>query len=805
MIRIRLSDALSTRSYENVETLLQQEAYRKASRILKEIRKKLRMADQIDHASNDDDDLHPSSRKHHIIFVEGHRGAGKTTFLLNLSTFLRIEESELAHDFKMLSPIDPTIADESDHFISTLLAHVMRTVSRQLRKRQNTYGSHDNSSERLESDYNSACRDVLESMEALLDQKRGDELSRSVAMVALKQAGMELERNLDRLFKVIARIFDCKAIILPIDDIDMEPARGYEILEVLRKYLVSPHVVPVVSGTYDYYCEIVEQYYLKSISPYGIGAGPDNNSGGVVCRARKFSNAYLHKLFPIPHRIHLKPIENILAQEEIKLVADGPEGEVEIFFHDLSRMIREIVLNGISRYRASEIRLIFESVRDFTYLLDECRNAIGHIADFRNQSANSDGYLELYRSFLVNTYFEYWGDSNSCKVHDECTEEERANEGHKDIRKFIAWDREVVRRSENDDLGRQALDLALQRRNITVGASLQPPDYVIDAINLNDDDVQKARHALIKLIFCVQSVDPLDSHAYLSPIRALLYAWSLLNGDKIKEALTRLIQPEMNPRSSTNLVDRFYVGGFQSWNLSKEFETLQKSDSFNKALDKEIESLAERMRQHCGQASVLFIPSAKIELILDTWFSWSSPHPISSTWSAYINALDDIIKRVFMYVEGETGKDCITLPDSDRKDKLIYHLFPSNTRKQPLKDTLGKMADLGFKVYRSSDVDIYLKTMASMSVQFLGRGDSTNKVIFDDLEREFNELVDEMNLKQIFSYTDNKKAIIKRIKGENSEIRETLKYLVQGDTPSEALAHFCSLLDIHFEALELRK
>ncbi len=98
------------------------------------------------------------------------------------------------------------------------------------------------------------------------------------AIVALKQEGMELEQHLHRLFRLITQILGCQALILPIDDIDMVPERGYDVLEVLRKYLVSPYVIPIVSGQYEVYHHLVENYFSKGY--------PSKNSSDGDSRAK---------------------------------------------------------------------------------------------------------------------------------------------------------------------------------------------------------------------------------------------------------------------------------------------------------------------------------------------------------------------------------------------------------------------------------------------------------------------------------------------------------------------------------------
>lgn len=60
-------------------------------------------------------------------------------------------------------------------------------------------------------------------------------------------------------------MFDVNALVVLIDDVDMAFDKGFDVLEVVRKYLASPFLIPIVAGDMKLYKEIIETQFMEKV------------------------------------------------------------------------------------------------------------------------------------------------------------------------------------------------------------------------------------------------------------------------------------------------------------------------------------------------------------------------------------------------------------------------------------------------------------------------------------------------------------------------------------------------------------
>ncbi|NMU82620.1 hypothetical protein HKB16_06965, partial [Vibrio parahaemolyticus] len=85
-------------NFEKLDNLLPQETYESLVRLIEDSLEKI---DKKNYLSG-------SYRSHHSILVDGKRGTGKTSILVNLGVYLEENSEALARDTLVLKPIDPT-------------------------------------------------------------------------------------------------------------------------------------------------------------------------------------------------------------------------------------------------------------------------------------------------------------------------------------------------------------------------------------------------------------------------------------------------------------------------------------------------------------------------------------------------------------------------------------------------------------------------------------------------------------------------------------------------------------------------
>lgn len=189
-------------------------------------------------------------RRHDVIALLGERGTGKSNFLVNLKTILGEEH------FSFLKIIDPTLFDDRQNILVAIIFMIQDVVEKGRKKEDNcTYEkwllilSELAEGLNLVDDgigNNPMRKDLWDDARLVMD--RGLNVSRH---------GYTFERNFHKLLSYSLKLIGKKAIILRFDDIDTNPEKGWHVLEVIRKYLTTPHLQVIISGDLKLYSKIV--------------------------------------------------------------------------------------------------------------------------------------------------------------------------------------------------------------------------------------------------------------------------------------------------------------------------------------------------------------------------------------------------------------------------------------------------------------------------------------------------------------------------------------------------------------------
>ncbi|MGM0609194.1 MAG: hypothetical protein ACQESP_12355 [Candidatus Muiribacteriota bacterium] len=326
-IVINIDEANKAQQYETKEELFQIEAYEKVAQILKE------------HSTEDTAKDITRCRAHNTIFIDGDRGVGKTAFMVNLDNYYnRIDEDEQKNEYIFLNPIDPTLLEHTEKFLSVVLARIVETVSWKIKNKTED--------ENMEPYYSS-----LEKLSSSLEAIKTLPEDLGIEEIASNKSSLKLEQHAHEFFCHVCKFFGVNALVLLIDDVDMAFDKGFDVLEVVRKYLASPFLVPVVAGDMKLYREIVETRFMAKIEfqndiqafnsanhmfqkrclektqimyedkeflscDYKEIVGLRNKYFEKKSLLENLIKQYLKKLFPIEFRIELKDIFTILQESK---------------------------------------------------------------------------------------------------------------------------------------------------------------------------------------------------------------------------------------------------------------------------------------------------------------------------------------------------------------------------------------------------------------------------------------------------------------------------------------------------------
>jgi len=285
---------IDTKEITEQEQLLQEDAYRDLRALLKE---------DVKNRPDKEDII--EQRTHNTIFINGKRGSGKTQFLLSIEKHLKkyYKGAKKENFYKKLyffRPIDPTLLHKNESFLTIVIAKVLNNLE--------MHGKLTNLTTKQKKKFYKNLNNVAEAIDGVFNNKDKTALE----VIAQDQTSLKLEQYTHAFFKNVAGILKKKKLILLIDDVDMAFEKGFEVLEVIRKYLSTPYVTPIVTGNIELYETIVNDNFSKKIN--------DKNLEKEMLE--RISIDYLIKIFPTNKRIKLKSLYT-LKQEKYEIYFKG--------------------------------------------------------------------------------------------------------------------------------------------------------------------------------------------------------------------------------------------------------------------------------------------------------------------------------------------------------------------------------------------------------------------------------------------------------------------------------------------------
>lgn len=256
--------------------------------------------------------------KHDTVSIFASRGAGKTTFLLSAQERIR----KIYDRAVCLRTIDPSAIECKQHPFVNVLASIHEKVEEFLKKNNLKQYDFKNCDYEIQKGFNDCYKKLLKGLpviegvgkENIYDDWDDDEF---ISIKGMEKA--ELSNNLNVLFHKYVRkalqLMDKDCFVVAFDDIDTNFQKGYQLLEVIRKYLTTPQVITILTGDLDLYGKLVrkatwqcfDKSFLKKETEYADRA--KREFSGMI---NQLENQYLVKILKPENRVHLKTIyENI--------------------------------------------------------------------------------------------------------------------------------------------------------------------------------------------------------------------------------------------------------------------------------------------------------------------------------------------------------------------------------------------------------------------------------------------------------------------------------------------------------------
>lgn len=238
------------------------------------------------------------------IGVFGERGSGKTSFMVSL---LEKCQKDLP-DAQVLRLIDPTLVEHKKPMVLCVLAMINQLVKEKLKSLECSSGT-TVASQR--SGWEKTLRNIATGIIAIetVGQKTYDDKLWHDEDYVMRtgfnkvEKTNEFERYIRELLGLALSILDKKSFILAFDDIDIDVAQGWEVLETIRKYFSDSRIITIVSGNLKLYGMIVRDKLSKDLSL---------NSRNKEMMANELESQYMLKLIRPEKRFNLFPLKILL-------------------------------------------------------------------------------------------------------------------------------------------------------------------------------------------------------------------------------------------------------------------------------------------------------------------------------------------------------------------------------------------------------------------------------------------------------------------------------------------------------------
>jgi len=363
-IEIELPIDQGEQAYQRTaKTLLAQDVYQKIAEHLKTSRNKTpdpkSQADDLD-----------NYRSHEAILIDGGRGTGKSSVLVNLATYLENDK-----DLVILKPVDPTLLENGDDLLlNVIVAALMRddTVRKALQN-----------NERDAEAFYEQLHKLGAALEGIQKQKEQYGLDKLRAFMG----NQSLAEHVHLLLKTTLSLTSRKLVVLPIDDVDTSLQLAFDNIEVVRKYLTSPFIVPLISGDLSLYDEVIWREFHKRLTHKKAAI-----EESAALRAKDLAEEYQRKVLPLPRRIKLPALTSYLQNQKIILTnQDSKVFPLAVLQYWLNALLNERV-NGEEN---SRLEFPLQTVREMTQFINACKDLIPALKDHLNLDLNNYSTLIL--------------------------------------------------------------------------------------------------------------------------------------------------------------------------------------------------------------------------------------------------------------------------------------------------------------------------------------------------------------------------------------------------------------------------
>lgn len=278
-------------------------------------------------------------------FINGSRGSGKSTLLRALQRSVCRERNEKPR-IHHLADIDPTMLADGEPFF----VHLMGRVQKLLNHRREEY---------LEDETKKELRNL---------RKRIDLLNIGLASLMLKpesmgniadaqffvqervEGGMSsatLQKQFGEMIELLCEHIKADAVMITVDDADMNFNKCRDIFETVRKYLLNKRIVFVFAGDLKLYSLVVRGMQMHHFGEVALKYDETRTEQRAEL-LDDLEEQYIMKLFPINNRVRLKDFGSLMYSDNVEIVYQDSLNKSRKY--NLKHFIKELLPERVSCY-----------------------------------------------------------------------------------------------------------------------------------------------------------------------------------------------------------------------------------------------------------------------------------------------------------------------------------------------------------------------------------------------------------------------------------------------------------------------
>lgn len=335
--------------------------------------------------------------------------------------------------FGVLDSIDATMLENDEKIISIILARMLEKVEEKKRFYEMSRGNKD--------EVESLGRKIeykIGEMYKNLDKKFKEEIDSPALMVKelsnswnLREAFIKLAEDLgEYLSYESGGRNDNYYIVIPIDDIDMNIGKCWDMLEMIRKYLMVPKVILLLTFHYEQLYTVCRLHYYQELQKNEKLCG----EGYAKEQAENLAKEYLEKVIPTGRKIYMPRLYQLESEmkKQIKIGGIKPDGWKTIDIEP-ERLVRALVrfYTGIFLDESRNNYIYPPSIRKLNNFVKEFRQL--KILDKKESSANGKNFIYnldwMYRD-VTNRFLEQYIEDKERRLIQEYLDAGPAEQNH---------------------------------------------------------------------------------------------------------------------------------------------------------------------------------------------------------------------------------------------------------------------------------------------------------------------------------------------------------------------------------------